>query len=351
MMGLLREIFASISNNKMRTFLTGLAVSWGVFMLVVLLGAGNGLKNGVTSNFANRAKNSVTVWPGWTSSPYNGMPADRQIKFDHRDYDLLRNKIEGVEYISARVQQMATVSFKEEYSTWTLNGVSQDAKYITNIDIAANNGRFINKIDVDSRRKVIVINTDMQKILFKDENPIGKHVIANGLAFQVIGIFEEENAGSNPPAYIPFTTAQSLYSKGYGFQRIDFTIVGLNTVEANEKFNDLLRNKFGKLHNFDPNDRSALYIRNTSEDSIQSEQIFSTINLVIWAIGILSLIGGIVGVGNIMLVTVKERTKEIGIRKAIGASPNSILKLIIVEAIIITTFSGYTGVFIVTSLM
>lgn len=340
----LREIFATIKRNKLRTALTGFAVAWGIFMLIILLASGNGLKNGVTSNFSNRAQNSVTLWPGWSSMPYQGMPSNRNIKFDHKDYDLIRNKIPEVEYVSARVSQSATISYGDEYGAWRLEGVSQDAAHINNIKVGAGDGRFINKLDVDNRRKVIVISPEMRRLLFKEESPYGKYVIANGIAYQVVGVYDDTDMPSNnPPAYIPFTTAQMLYNKGWGFRQIDFTVKGLTKLDENKAFIERVRKQIAQLHKFDPADRSALYIRNTAEDVAQTNQIFNGINFFIWIIGIASLMAGIVGVGNIMLITVKERTREIGIRKAIGATPASVLRLIILESIMITTAAGYIG--------
>lgn len=344
----IREIFSTIGKNKLRTFLTSFAVAWGIFMLIILLAAGNGLKNGVTSNFSRRAQNSVTLWPGWTSMAYKGLPINRQIKFDQKDYDLIRNKIPEVEYVSVRLSQRVTLSYEKEYGSWDIDGVSQDASIINNLKVANGNGRFLNKMDVDNRRKVIVLSPDMKKVLFKDKDPIDQYVIAdNNIAYQVIGVYDNEDIyDNNPPGYIPFTTAQMLYNKGYGFRRIDFTVVGLPTKEANEKFVEKLRQRMGTLHNFDPADRSALYVRNTAEDMLEAQSIFFIITAFIIVIGIASLLAGIVGVGNIMLITVKERTKEIGIRKAIGATPFSVLKLIIFESILITTVAGYIGIVI-----
>lgn len=344
----IREIFSTIGKNKLRTFLTSFAVAWGIFMLIILLAAGNGLKNGVTSNFSRRAQNSVTLWPGWTSMAYKGLPTNRQIKFDQKDYDLIRNKIPEVEYVSVRLSQRVTLSYEKEYGSWDIDGVSQDASIINNLKVANGNGRFLNKMDVDNRRKVIVLSPDMKKVLFKDKDPIDQYVIAdNNIAYQVIGVYDNEDIyDNNPPGYIPFTTAQMLYNKGYGFRRIDFTVLGLPTKEANEKFVERLRQRMGTLHNFDPADRSALYVRNTAEDMLEAQSIFFIITAFIIVIGIASLLAGIVGVGNIMLITVKERTKEIGIRKAIGATPFSVLKLIIFESILITTVAGYIGIVI-----
>lgn len=340
----LREIFSTISKNKLRTALTGFAVAWGIFMLIILLASGNGLKNGVTSNFSNRAQNSVTIWPGWTSMPYKGLPSNRNIKFDDKDYDLIRNRIPEVEYVSARVSQSSTISYGTEYGSWRLEGVSQDAAFINNIKIKAGDGRFLNKLDVNNRRKVIVISPEIKRLLFKEESPFGKYVIANGIAYQVIGIYDDSDMSSNnPPAYIPFTTAQMLYNKGWGFRQIDFTVKGLKGLDENKAFIERVRKQIAQLHTFDPADRSALYIRNTADDVAQTNMIFDGINIFIWVIGLASLMAGIVGVGNIMLITVKERTREIGIRKAIGASPGSVLRLVIFESIMITTAAGYIG--------
>ncbi|MDR2953701.1 MAG: ABC transporter permease [Prevotella sp.] len=343
----LREILATIGKNKMRTALTGFAVAWGIFMLIILLASGNGLKNGVTSNFSNRAQNSVTLWPGWTSMPYQGLPSNRRISFDHKDYDLISNKIPEVEYVSARVTQNVTISYGNEYGAWRLEGVSQDAAHINNIKVKAGDGRFLNKLDVDNRRKVAVISPEMRRLLFKGEEPFGKYVIANGIAFQVIGIYDDSDMfNNNPPAYVPFTTAQMLYNRGWGFRQIDFTVKGITKLEDNKAFVERVRKQVAQLHKFDPADRSALYIRNTAEDVEMMSQLFFVINLFLGVIGILSLMAGVVGVGNIMLITVKERTREIGIRKAIGATPASVLRLIIFESIMITTAAGYIGLVI-----
>ncbi|MFV0537851.1 MAG: ABC transporter permease [Dysgonomonas sp.] len=342
----LREILSTIGKNKLRTALTGFAVAWGIFMLIILLASGNGLKNGVTSNFSNRAQNSVTLWPGWTSMPYKGLPTNRNIKFDHKDYDLIKNRIPEVEYVSARVSQSVTISYEKEYGAWRLDGVSQDAAFINNIKVKAGDGRFLNKLDVDNKRKVIVISPEIKRLLFKDIEPLDKYVIANGIAYQVIGVYDDSDmAMNNPPAYIPFTTAQMLYNKGWGFRQIDFTVKGITNLDANKAFVERVRKRVAQLHSFDPADRSALYVRNTAEDVAETNMIFNGINFFIWIIGLASLMAGIVGVGNIMLITVKERTREIGIRKAIGATPASVLRLVIFESILITTVAGYIGMF------
>lgn len=339
-----REVASTIKKNKARTFLTGVAVAWGILMLIVLLGAGNGLKNGIQSNFSGRAQNTVTIWPGWTSVPYKGMPAVRRIKFDDKVYDYIANHLPNVEYISGRVSRNVTLTYGNQYGSWNLNGVAPDAAKIS--QIKTTRGRFINEIDIKQRRKVIVINEDIAQVLFPNEDPMGKFVIADNLTYQVVGLYEDEEGWSSPPAYIPFTTAQTLYSFGYGFQQIDFTVRNLNTKKENDQFITELREALGKMQYFEPTDLSALYVWNTAKDSLEMQGLFSAITLVVIVIGLASLMAGVVGVGNIMLITVKERTREIGIRKALGAKPFSILKLIILESILITTLAGYVGILI-----
>jgi len=339
----LREIGTTIKKNKLRTFLTGFSIAWGIFMLITLLGAGNGLKNGIESNFSRRAKNTVSVWPGATSVAYKGLPVDRAIKFDQKDFRLIQTQFPEVDHLSAQISHRTTLSYNKEYGSWAMLGVLPDAGYINNIDMSTGGGRFINEIDIEKKRKVIVINSEMNEILFKGEDPYGKYIIAENITFQVVGVFKDETGRTNVPAYIPFTTAQSLYSKSWGIERLDFTVVGLNTLPENEAFIKRFRQQMGALHNFDPEDTSAIHIWNTAEDAVQAAQIFNTINYFIWVVGFFSLVAGIVGVGNIMLITVKERTREFGIRKAIGASPFSILRLVLLESIMITALFGFVG--------
>lgn len=345
MLGLdsLREIGTTIKTNKLRTFLTGFSVAWGIFMLIALLGAGNGLKNGIESNFSRRAKNTVSVWPGSTSMPYKGLPVNRRLKFDERDLELVKSRFPEIGLVSGQISRRATISFDKNYGSWTMLGIHPPAAYINNVDMSTGKGRFINEIDIAKRRKVIVINTEMADVLFKEVDPLGKFVNADNIAYQVIGIYKDETGRSNVPSYIPFTTAQSLYNKNYGMDRLDFIVTGLDTEAKNDEFIERFRNEVGRLHKFDPQDKAALGIWNTSADAVQTAQIFGTINFFVWVVAIFSLIAGVVGIGNIMLITVKERTREFGIRKAIGASPASILRLVMLESIIITALFGYIG--------
>ncbi|MDR2585964.1 MAG: ABC transporter permease [Prevotellaceae bacterium] len=345
----IREILLTMKQNRLRTFLTGFAVAWGIFMLIILLSAGNGLQNGILSNFSSQAKNYVIVYPGWTSKPYKGYATGRRVELTKKDFELFRDKIPEVEYLSAGMRTSLILSYEQEYTSISLEGATSELTYINNIGLKEGMGRFINKMDDLLRRKVIVIHPEHQKILFKDQDPIGKYVIAaNNVAFKVIGVYGSSDNfnNNNPPAYIPLSTTQMLYNRRYGFNYIEFTATGLHTVEANEAFNQRIRQKMATLHNFDPTDRSALYIHNSFEESLKIQKVFGVVDIFLIIVGLASMMAGIVGVGNIMVITVKERTREIGIRKSIGASPASVLRLIIFESVFVTTCAGYIGIVI-----
>ncbi len=344
MLDLLNEILATMKRNKMRTFLTGFAVAWGIFMLIVLLAAGNGLRNGMMSNFQGRAINTISVNPGWTSMPYKGYRANRRILFDERTIDYLSREIPEIEHISGGFgQNTNSFSYGEEYGAWRLEACMPDISYINYIIITK--GRFINEADMRQRRKVVVIGEAQETILFKGEDPVGKYINADGIAYQVVGVYKRPLAQSfDPPCYIPLTTGKMLYDRGWGIRRIEFTVTGIKTIEEADALSERIRQKLGPYAGFDPADRSAVWLWNSAKQAVETQNIFLFINMFLWVIGFASLMAGIVGVGNIMLITVKERTREIGIRKAIGATPWSIIKMIIVEAIFITTCAGYVGI-------
>ena len=345
MIDLWNEIFEALKKNKLRTFLTGFSVAWGIFMLIVLLGAGNGLKNGVMSNFEGESTNSIFMWPGNTTKTYEGMQKGRRVKFNDKDVVLMKNQMPNVDKTSAVINiQNTTLSYGKEYGAYTIKGVNENYRLIENIKIMDGFGRFINSLDIHENRKVIIISKRMREVLFKDEYPIGKYINAGKIVYQVIGVYTTKRAEEGNNAIIPFSTAQSIYNfQSNGYSNIAFTITGLNTEQENKDYELLIRNRMGRLHQFDPTDNNALWIWNKLQGFLQTMGIFNAINLFLWIIGIGTLIAGIVGVSNIMLITVKERTKEFGIRKAIGASPLSILKLIVLESIIITSSFGYFG--------
>lgn len=339
-----QEIFSTIRKNKLRTFLTGFSMAWGIFMLILLLGAGNGLKNGVSVSFGNAAKNSVYIWPGQTSMPYKGLQKGRLIKFDETEKGYLKREFPFISYFSASIIHWnPVISYGKEYGNNTVRGVEPDFAEIDNVVVEAGNGRFINEVDMQQARKVIVIHKKTAKGLFREEAALGKYLVVDGVAYQVIGIYEGEDRDQLPDVYVPLSTAQRIYNPAEGYRNINFMVEGLSTTEENEAFDTELRAKLGQKHTFDIQDRQAVWVWNKLKNYMQTMGIFKGINLFVWIIGIGTLIAGIVGISNIMLITVKERTKEFGIRKALGATPFSILKLIILEALLITGFFGYIG--------
>lgn len=338
-----REIWSTIQKNKLRTFLTGFSVAWGIFMLIVLLGAGNGLKNGIMHNFQRWSSNRVETWPRYASKPYKGMQTNRRIEYKDDDLVALRRQNPEVGFLSAVLYQSDTLSYGEEYNTYSLQGVHPDKTSIDNIKMTVGNGRFINEVDILQKRKVIVLSPRMKEVLFRGQDPLGKYVNARSIAYQVIGVYTDEENSNDSPAYIPFSTAQALYRSGYGLDNIIFSLNGINTKEEYEAFEKRFRTQMGLRHRFDPEDLRAIGMWSTLEDFTMLNGMLNGIALFIWVIGIGTLTAGIVGVSNIMLITVRERTREFGIRKAIGATPFSILKLIIVESILITAVFGYIG--------
>ena len=339
----LQEILQTLRKNKLRTTLTGLSVSWGIFILIVLIGAGNGLKNGVTSNFSDRAVNRISLSSGTTSMPHNGLKSGRNLQFTEKEVETIEADVSESRFIAARIDRTQTISFGTEYGSYQIRGVTPDYMEIEKLIIETQNGRFINGLDIKETAKIIVLDNKIAETLFKDKNPIGSYVKVGSLMFKVVGINSKKARWGTPTGYIPFSTAQAIYNPGKKFNQITFTVDGLETKPENERFDESLRKLFGRILNFNPQDKQALYLYNSQADYIESQQIFGGITLFVTIIGILTLIAGIVGVSNIMLVSVKERTREIGIRKAIGAPPASILKTIILESLLITAIFGYIG--------
>ncbi|MDR1342456.1 MAG: ABC transporter permease [Prevotellaceae bacterium] len=338
-----QEIFNTIRKNKLRTFLTGFSVAWGIFMLIILLSAGNGLKNSVMSNFSGRSVNTVEVWGGRISIPYRGLPAGRSISLDGKDFEMVSTRVPNAGNVGADLWKSGVITFGSEFTSCQMRGVYPGVQIIDDVDVQLG-GRFINGVDIRERRKVALINERLKTVLFKEKNPIGQYVKILGAMFQVVGIYESGSGwGNNNTVYIPFSTAQQLFNRGYGINSVSFTVDGLNTHEDNERFNAELRKKFAELHRFDPNDMRAVGIYNQMANYLQTLSIFNGISLFLWIIGIGTLTAGVVGVSNIMLITVRERTREFGIRKALGAPPASILRLILLESVLITGLFGYVG--------
>lgn len=344
MIDLIQEIFGTIKRNKLRTFLTGFAVAWGIFMLIVLLGAGNGLIHAFESSSADMAMNSIKVFPGWTSKAYDGLKEGRRIELDNKDYRITETDfLQNVISVGATVRQSnVTLTYGQDYVSTTLEGVYPNHKDVERVKPAG--GRFINDIDIRQRRKVIILHTKTAEMLFKKDadKAIGKFVNANGVVYQVVGLFTDKGS-FQPNAFIPFTTLQLIYNKGDKLNNLIFMTRGLDTEEKNEIFEKEYRKAIGIHHRFTADDKGAIWMWNRFTQFLQQEKGMRILIIAIWVIGIFTLLSGIVGVSNIMLITVKERTREFGIRKALGAKPISILWLIIAESVTITTFFGYIG--------
>ena len=345
MIDIWQEIYSTIKRNKLRTFLTGFAVAWGIFMLIVLLGAGNGLIHAFEQSASERAMNSIKIYPGWTSKSYDGLKEGRRVELDNKDVSASNHYFpEQVIKTGATVYQSnINLSFGSEYVNLSLMGVYPN---YTEVEVAKlTKGRFINEIDIKERRKVIVLHKKTAEILFDKTHtePIGQFVNAGNVVYQVVGIYNDKGDSGDSAGFIPFSTLQTIYNKGDKLNNLVMTTQNLETIEDNEAFEANYRKVIGANHRFDPKDDSAIWIWNRFTNYLQQQKGSSMIRTAIWVIGIFTLLSGIVGVSNIMLITVKERTREFGIRKALGAKPLSILWLIIVESVAITTLFGYIG--------
>ena len=334
----------ALGRNKLRTFLTGFAISWGIFILIVLLAAGNGLMNGVSEEFSDQSTNVYMIYGGETSIPFKGHGTNRSIMFTDKDIRFLETEVKEVDQVSPRIYQNGFANFGDKSGSIFVQGVRPVFKDINNTKMLE--GRFISELDEKSSEKFIVIDDNLCKKLFDDEvSPLGQFVIVNGIAYKVVGVCEGEGRSEGGNGYVPFSTLKKI-TRQSRYWMLHFTVKGLETKEQNEAFTEYLRTQLARLHEFDPDDTSAVYIRSKQEGYLQTMKIFHTLELFIWIIGFAMLISGIVGVSNIMRITVKERTNEIGIRKALGAKSRSILASIVTESLIITTIFGYIGMWL-----
>ena len=339
-----REIFMALSRNKLRTFLTGLAISWGIFILIVLLAAGNGLMNGISEEFSDQRTNVYMIYSGETSKPYKGHGTNRSIMFNDKDIRFLETEVRQVGQVSPRIYFNGFATINDHSSSVFVSGVRPVFKEINNVKLLV--GRFINEFDEKNSEKFIIIDESLRNKLFDgDTSPLGQFIIINNMAFNIVGVCEGEGRSDGGNAYVPFSTLKKITRQSQ-YWMLNFIVNGLETKEDNEAFTEYLRTQLAHLHEFDPDDTSAVYIRSRQEEYLQTMKIFRTLRLFIWIIGFAMLISGIVGVSNIMRITVKERTNEIGIRKALGAKSRSILASIVVESMIITTIFGYIGMWL-----
>ena len=342
---LIKEIWSTSKRNKLRTSLTGFAVAWGIFMLIFLLGAGNGLINAQLQQSTRFLANSMRVFPGETSKAYKGLKEGRSITLNDKDI-LISNKTYGqyVDDVGGRLEQYnVNINYSDNYvASQSLVGVAPTHPKIDKTELIA--GRFINEIDMKDQRKNVVLSRSQAKELCKDyRSLVGKNVKISNLNFQVVGIYKDDESRNNTEAFIAYSTIKTIYAKGDDAGSLEFTIKNLKTQEDNEQFEKNYRASINNNHQAAPDDERTIWLWNRYMDNIQMNQGIAIMQTALWIVGLFTLLSGIVGVSNIMLITVKERTREFGVRKAIGAKPWSILKLIITESIIITSFFGYIG--------
>lgn len=340
------EILTTIKHNRLRTALTGFSVAWGIFILIVLLGAGNGLINATMGNSSRYLSTSMVVSGGATSKAYDGLGEGRDVQLNDKDFNITSEGFpNNVETVGAELsQQGETLVNGSDYTT----GINLSGIYPNDVEINKRTmicGRFINELDLKERRKSIVISSDMAKELLP-QSPLslnGQIIRTTTLAFRVVGIYESQKNSMGNEAFIPFTTFRAIYNKGDKTGNIVFSFSNLNSEAENEAFESDYRARINRQHRAAPDDENAIWIWNRFTQALSMDTATGLLRTALWVIGILTLISGIVGVSNIMLITVRERTHEFGIRKAIGAKPWSILRLIIIESIVITTFFGYIG--------
>ena len=339
----LLELWDVLSRNALRTLLTGLSVAWGVFMLVVLLGAGNGLENGANWEFRDDAQNSVWMGGGKTSIPFAGRSPGRVIQFKNQDFAEVARKVPGIEHFTGRYWLWGefSVSYGSKRSGFNILGVHPDHRFLEKTLMVR--GRYLDDDDLAEKRKVCVIGSKVREILFGNRDPVGEYVNIRGLAYKVIGEFEDVG-GENElrKIYVPLSTAQLVYSQPEVIHQLIFT-VGDASVEESKAMTEQVRAIVAQNHGFSVDDKRAVRVSNNLEQFTRITGVFRWIRIFVWVVGVGTLLAGIVGIGNIMLISVAERTKEIGIRKALGATPASIIRMVLGEAVVLTGVSGYAG--------
>ncbi|MGL5111492.1 MAG: ABC transporter permease [Flavobacterium sp.] len=343
-----QEIFEAIAKNKLRTFLTGISVASGIFILVILLGAGKGLQNGIAKQFERDAEGIIEVWSGVTTKEYKGLNPGREIQFRNSDYDVTLQKFGEQLDKKAAVYTYwnGIIVYGKETGNYQYRGIYPDYLALENATVVS--GRFINENDLLHNEKVAVIGQKVKLDLFKDKNSIGEEIVINNVNFKVIGVFTDPSGEREESRiYLPITTTQKAFSVGDKISNMQFTLNKVATYEEalaqSTQFTKALGQLLRSKNTVAPDDESAIGINNSVENAKQFYDLNLYIRLFFWWVGICTIIAGVVGVSNIMLIIVKERTKEIGIRKAIGASPVSIVGMILHESIFITTIAGFVG--------
>lgn len=338
-----QEIYTTVRMNRLRTALTGFSVAWGIFMLILLLGSGTGIENGVKNEFRNIATNSIMIHQGQTSKPFKGLPPGRRIEFTTGDYEAIKTGLPGVEHITARyyLWNNNLITYRNEYGAFNIIAFHSDHRWLERTILVE--GRLINALDFQKARKVATIGTLIKEQLFKSRSPVGEFININGVPFQVIGVHSDDGWQTHLRlVYIPISTAQKVFGGGQKIHALMFSTGNASVAEGRAMEREV-RKTLAQRHRFAPGDPKALRIFNAVESFNKLMGLFNGIRIFIWIIGIGTIVAGIVGISNIMLISVRERTREIGIRKALGATPRSIIGMILTEAVLITSVSGYLG--------
>ncbi len=340
----LQEIFATLQRNKLRTALTALSVAWGMLMLVVLLGAGQGLQKGAAYEFRDNAVNSLWLFAGKTSRPFAGRGPGREVRLMNDDYDALARNFPAIDHITARFYMWKefAVTRGSKHASFDVRGTHPGHQFLEKTIIT--HGRFLDDSDLAEHRKVCVIGQKVVDFLFEpQQQPLGEYLIINGLSYKIVGVFEDVGGEDElKKIYVPITTAQVLYGQPGRVHQIMFTIGNAN-LEQSERLAARVTRFMAERKGVSPDDRQAMHLQNNIEEFERINSVFVWIQAFVWVVGVGTLLAGIVGVSNIMLISVKERTREIGVRKALGATPWSIISLVVGEAVIVTSVAGYCG--------
>ena len=340
------EIFQSIRKNKLRSMLSGFTIAFAILIFTLLFGMANGLKNTFESFFLDDATNLIYIRSGKTSLPYKGNQTDKKINFSNKDYEHVKSHYqEKIEFITARIFKNFTASYKGNKDNYTIRGVHPDHQYLENTNVTF--GRFLNVADLQYKLKYVVIGRLVAKDLFENKNPIGKYLSLQGVSFKVVGVFED-SGGDNEERiiYMPVSTAQSTFSDNDYVNEINLTYKPKMNFEQAIAFSVLLEKELKERFSVAPKDQRAIRIQNTAESMKKTNQMLFVLGVLILFIGFGTLIAGVVGISNILVYIVKERTKELGIRKVLGAEPKSIVGMILLESILITIVAGYVGMFL-----
>lgn len=341
-----REIFQAIGKNKLRTVLSGFTISFAILLFTLLFGIGNGLKHTFEKQFKGDSQNSIYVFSGRTTKPYKGLQSGRSIQFRNDDSKFMNDKFEDkIQFFSPNIQRNMQVIYKGEQNSYTIRGVYPDYQPLESAEII--DGRFLTYMDIERKSKVVAIGRLVEKDLFGARSALGKNLNIGGISYKVVGVFSDPG-GDNDERYIytPFTTFQGMYKPNDELDYYGMTFNPSLTVDEALAFSNLLTVLLKEKHNVDPRDQGAIRVRNYAEGTKNVQSFMMVLNIIILFIGIGTLVAGIIGISNIMVYIVKERTKELGIRKALGATPSSIIGMIMMESIFVTALAGYSGLMI-----